>query len=912
MTTRAYAFLAALSFILLAAVLAFHFHIVWLPLGCFLAGFLVRVACPPWYLEVLSFCIPVLPILAGIENQGFPLNYLLLPLFMLSGVAAGEIARQRDRSPLWSEKLPRAYGAFLLLLAMSFVFVMLRWSNVTLSPLALFRDTPVSTTGQRVSFAVIFPVVELALFVLSPLYFLLLRQSSRLPRVVVAFLCGQSLSVLYSLFQHWLAARSTGLIPMGFASDPTAFGFLCSFSILLAWYLAFRHGRKALGTLFVLISLAGILNSATRIGFAAVLAVLFLYFFSSRRQAASLAVIAFLFALVIVLYALFFYRPGFNSVSRLMGSIDSLAMSIPNHGGVWVRYSKSGAWGRLPGEAQSIAVGDMDGDGRRDLLESRDGQGLFWRRGRTNIWTKLASPASLFIAADLDHDGTDDLVGSWPEQQGVWVKYSRTKTWSKLAGPARGIAAGDLDGDGRVELLATWDGQGVFRRESASGAWVRLASPAAQIASCDVDRDRRDDLIGVWPEQNGVWAFSSRTRSWIRLFSSPGHIAVGDTNGDGACELLVAWEGKGIFARDPATGRWTQLASPAARIAACDLDDDRCDDLIGVWPPPPSAAQADGEPRGAIAARTGRLLTDAWTALIRPFSGKRPSFEQWNELLSGRLLIWAYSWEWFQLHPLSGLGAGNFVFWVMSRHRDYYIHHLPANQYLLILSSTGLLGLAVFFCFCGGLFARKGLTERFLLGVLLVFLFFNDYLWFAENFLLFWLFASLGVPRSVLAEEPARRRWPLPALLAAFLLANLFSFRALHPQNWAQEAATAYDYGFSYREQCQQRSFRWTGEKAGLYVRLEPRSSALEFQIACGAPLAHLPGKRQQVEVYWRGKLYRRIVFTRPGVYRLRLEDGQHPRGFLEFRVWPTFNLKKLGLGAESRDLGVQLSGPLL
>jgi hypothetical protein len=45
------------------------------------------------------------------------------------------------------------------------------------------------------------------------------------------------------------------------------------------------------------------------------------------------------------------------------------------------------------------------------------------------------------------------------------------------------------------------------------------------------------------------------------------------------------------------------------------------------------------------------------------------------------------------------------------------------------------------------------------------------------------------------------------------------------------------------------------------------------------------------------------------GEYDFRLEDAAHDQGFLEFRVRPVFNLMSLGLGGESRDLGIQLSG---
>jgi hypothetical protein len=138
---------------------------------------------------------------------------------------------------------------------------------------------------------------------------------------------------------------------------------------------------------------------------------------------------------------------------------------------------------------------------------------------------------------------------------------------------------------------------------------------------------------------------------------------------------------------------------------------------------------------------------------------------------------------------------------------------------------------------------------------------------------------------------------------------NVVAFMPLHPLTWARRTATAYDYGFSYRERDGGRFFRWTGEQAGLYLHLDRRRRGAEFRLVCGAPLGRLDGRRQVVDVYWRGKPYRRAVFERNGEFVFRLDDPAHDQGFLEFRVRPVFNLMRMGLGGESRDLGIQVSG---
>jgi ABC-type ATPase involved in cell division len=70
-----------------------------------------------------------------------------------------------------------------------------------------------------------------------------------------------------------------------------------------------------------------------------------------------------------------------------------------------------------------------------------------------------------------------------------------------------------------------------------------------------------------------------------------------------------------------------------------------------------------------------------------------------------------------------------------------------------------------------------------------------------------------------------------------------------------------------------------------------------------------LPDKKQVVDIFWRGRFLKSAVFLENSKYPLLIEDHDHREGFLEFRVRSTFNLKRMGLGQETRDLGIQLSG---
>ena len=72
------------------------------------------------------------------------------------------------------------------------------------------------------------------------------------------------------------------------------------------------------------------------------------------------------------------------------------------------------------------------------------GQGVFYRNSMTGQWVQMSSPAIMVATGDLDTDGKDDLIGIWPSPGGVWVKYSQGGTWALLSSTANWIAAGRM------------------------------------------------------------------------------------------------------------------------------------------------------------------------------------------------------------------------------------------------------------------------------------------------------------------------------------------------------------------------------------------------------------------------------------------------------------------------------------
>jgi len=259
--------------------------------------------------------------------------------------------------------------------------------------------------------------------------------------------------------------------------------------------------------------------------------------------------------------------------------------------------------------------------------------------------------------------------------------------------------------------------------------------------------------------------------------------------------------------------------------------------------------------------------------------------------------------------PLSGVGLGNFLFYLKySRFNEWYYEDLPLNHYLLVLAETGVPGLLAFLFFLFVLAKDRWKSGFFVIfSAMLGALFFNQFFWFPEIAILFWTLAAFPGLRPDRAVIPRKTFvWFAVALLVTFMAGNVSRFHSLHPLTWAKEKEAEYDYGFWYSEISSQGEFRWTKEKAGIRVTLDRNGDSNRFRLICGAPLDKIKGAKQQVRFFWKGKYRETVVFTRNGGSVFFVRGKPFDDGLLEFRVTPVFNLKKMVLGEEARDLGIQ------
>jgi FG-GAP-like repeat len=253
--------------------------------------------------------------------------------------------------------------------------------------------------------------------------------------------------------------------------------------------------------------------------------------------------------------------------------------------------SKFGAWGLAWGGGfygtHGTFLGDVDGDGKKDMVGVGDGYiGVIRSQGSTfsPTYETWLSNQNFFgshgtLVGDIDGDGKADVVNL--NDGSVTAKRSNGRTfgateqwWGGAFYGTHGTFLADVDGDKKADLVGLGDGYVGVARSTGAGfgtyeTWLNGSFYGAYgTYVADVDGDKKADLVGLG---NGYVAVmqSSGTgfvnyQTWMnKTFSGTHGTLVDDVTGDGRADLVALNDNAVLVAPAPATG----FAAPMARFA---------------------------------------------------------------------------------------------------------------------------------------------------------------------------------------------------------------------------------------------------------------------------------------------------------------------------------------------------------
>jgi hypothetical protein len=262
-------------------------------------------------------------------------------------------------------------------------------------------------------------------------------------------------------------------------------------------------------------------------------------------------------------------------VALTLGLVASFATSAPSFAA-----PRSYATG---GDPVSVAIGDLNGDGKPDLATANDANtvSVLLNSGDGSFQAKLDyatgdTPNSVAIG-DLNGDGRPDLATANSEASTVSVLLNsgdgsfQAKLDYETGGGPGSVAIGDLNGDGSPDLatanvccaspgavsvlLNRGDGSFQAKLDYATGG------DPYSVAIGDLNGDGKPDLATANYDASNVSVLDNRgdgsfhARLAYRTGRQPRSVAIGDLNGDRKPDLATA--------NSLGAGSYTELKIPA-------------------------------------------------------------------------------------------------------------------------------------------------------------------------------------------------------------------------------------------------------------------------------------------------------------------------------------------------------------
>jgi FG-GAP-like repeat len=352
-------------------------------------------------------------------------------------------------------------------------------------------------------------------------------------------------------------------------------------------------------------------------------------------------------------------------------------------------------WVGVNFSANGFGTGDMDGDGRDEVILSHPFGDLRFCDATNNHtkWSGGGPGRSIGLGVgDTDGDGVREFITYNFNTYGYVLGWdgSRYRQEALISGPwstGNAITVGELDGRAKREIVTSYGGDDVPLARVAvwgdsAGAyqvrkecWPGLLWPTVG----DVDRDGQDELVGISRGNLSIWSWqdTGMTKEWEGSREAYA-MTVGDVDGDTTVEIVIVYDSLWVLGWNGSTyvveGHGPKGAYDFTGVAVGDVDGNGRREVVATtggqgqiliyewngttyalkWTSPDLGGAAFGPTTGDVIGTSTQEFF-----LCRPHPvGYRYKSSAWEQFWSGdTLAIASQSWSW--LTSFNGLAVAD-------------------------------------------------------------------------------------------------------------------------------------------------------------------------------------------------------------------------------------------------------------
>ena len=260
----------------------------------------------------------------------------------------------------------------------------------------------------------------------------------------------------------------------------------------------------------------------------------------------------------------------------LYGRVAKKTLSAPD-----AADSNALAYNYTYGTANSMITGDINGDGKDELVVDFGGKGFY--KYVNNVWTRIGDnrPVNV-ISADLDNNGREDLIVDFGTGLGLY-RYMNGTTFTKIStNTTKNMVASDLDGNGSSDVVVDFGtGLGLYKYMNGTAFTKISTNTAKNIIAADLDNNGQEDLVVDFGPGLGLYKYMNGATFTKISTNTAKNIIAADLDNNGQEDLVVDFgPGLGLYKYMNGT-TFTKINTNTAKImVVADLDGNGSLDVV--------------------------------------------------------------------------------------------------------------------------------------------------------------------------------------------------------------------------------------------------------------------------------------------------------------------------------------------